>query len=171
MQRKGWHHRGYIPHYDGYDVAQHIVFSLADAIPEDEETRGYRALDLGFGMACLRDAACAKIVTDALMHFNEERYGLRAWCVMPTHVHVLIMTKREHGIGEIVSSWKSFTARRINTHLNRAGRLWSPDYFDRFIRDSDHYATTMRYIERNPVAAGLCRAPEDWAHSSASWPS
>ena len=90
---------------------------------------------------------------------------------MPNHAHVLIMTKREHGVGPIVKSWKAFTATKINRVLGRRGPLWRRDYFDRFIPDNDHYATTMRYIERNPVAAGLCVNPGDWPYSSAGWKS
>ena len=42
-----------------------------------------------------------------------------------------------------------------------------PDYFDRYIRDEKHFASAITYIENNPVKAGLCRRPEDWAFSSA----
>jgi hypothetical protein len=35
MGRKGWHERGYLPHFDGYDVAQHVVFRLHDSVPAD----------------------------------------------------------------------------------------------------------------------------------------
>jgi len=42
-----------------------------------------------------------------------------------------------------------------------------PDYFDRYIRNPEHFAKTMRYIEDNPVKARLCDRPEDWPFSSA----
>jgi REP element-mobilizing transposase RayT len=169
MGRKGWHHRGYLPHFDGYDVAQHIVFSLIDALPAKSQSNGDDVLDRGHGSAILRNTRCAEIVQDALLHFNETRYGLRAWCIMPNHVHALVVTQRAHGIGLIVKSWKTYTAARINTALGRRGPVWARDYFDRFIRDNRHFATTVRYIERNPVAAGLCEKPQDWAFSSAGW--
>jgi len=41
------------------------------------------------------------------------------------------------------------------------------DYFDRYIRNAEHFAKTMRYIENNPVKARLCKRPEDWPFSSA----
>jgi hypothetical protein len=92
MGRKGWHYRGYLPHFDGYDVAQHIVFSLIDALPAKSQSNGDDVLDRGHGSAILRNTRCAEIVQDALLHFNETRYGLRAWCIMPNHVHALVVT-------------------------------------------------------------------------------
>jgi len=52
--------------------------------------------------------------------------------------------------------------------LNRTGAFWSRDYFDRWIRDSAEERRIVRYIENNPVKAGLCREPAEWRFSSAS---
>jgi putative transposase len=41
------------------------------------------------------------------------------------------------------------------------------EYFDRYIRDYEHFEKTFRYIENNPVKAGFCEKPEDWEFSSA----
>ena len=169
MGNKGWHNRGYLPHLDGYGITQHVVFRLADALVPGAEPEGDAALDRGHGAAVLRMPACARIVVETLMHFDDARYALRAWCVMPSHVHVLVNTTKAHQIGAVVRTWKSYSARRINALLGARGGLWAVDYFDRFMRDDTHFATTVRYIERNPVAAGLCERPEDWPFSSAGW--
>ncbi len=55
----------------------------------------------------------------------------------------------------------------INRFLKRSGTLWAIDYYDRAIRDEDHYYNGRRYIRRNPVKAGLCERLEDWLFSSA----
>jgi REP element-mobilizing transposase RayT len=80
---------------------------------------------------------------------------------MPNHVHVLIEMKN-YSLSNIVHSWKSFTAHKANKLLNRTGRFWMSDYFDRFIRDEKHFMATVEYIRRNPVKAGLVNAPEKW---------
>ena len=167
MGRKGWHARGYIPHLDGWAIAQHVVFRLADSVPEGSTDSGDDILDRGHGASLLADADNATIVEDALLHHHMRHYDLRAWCVMPNHVHVLLQTHRDHELGKVVRGWKSFSARLINARLGREGRLWAADYFDRYMRDGDHYETTRRYIEMNPVSAGLCDAREDWRFSSA----
>lgn len=169
MGRKGWHHRGYLPHLDGYDIVQHVVFRLHDSVPPDAAERGDYVLDRGYGCAVLRDVRCAQIVAESLLHHDTERYALHAWCVMPNHVHVLVATCAEHELGAIVQAWKGFTAKQMNTLLGRKGRLWAADYFDRFMRDEDHYQATKTYIEMNPVKAGLCAKPEDWPFGSAGW--
>jgi putative transposase len=168
MGQKGWHRRGYVPHFDGDGITQHVVFRLKDSVPPGERD-GDDVLDRGLGSSLLRDAACAKIVIDALLHSDPERYQLQAWCVMPNHVHVLLVTNDKHELGGIVRLWKSYTAARINTLMGRQGPLWARDYFDRFVRNDRHFETNRQYIEMNPVSAGLCNVPEDWAFSSAGW--
>jgi putative transposase len=168
MGKKGWHARGYLPHYDGYAISQHVVFRLFDSIPPNER-EGDDVLDRHFGAAFMRDPICARIVAEALLHGDGQRYVLQAWCVMPNHVHALIATNAETELGQIVHAWKRFTTRRINQRFGRTGPVWAKDYFDRYIRNEEHFETTKSYIERNPVVAGLCDAPEDWPFSSAGW--
>jgi putative transposase len=45
--------------------------------------------------------------------------------------------------------------------------FWERDYFDRYIRDDGHLAAVVRYVERNPVKAGLVARAEDWPFGSA----
>ena len=68
---------------------------------------------------------------------------------------------------QLIKDWKGFTARRINRVLGRRGKLWQDDYWDRYIRDEAHYRKVVRYIEANPVKAGLVKTPEEWPFSSA----
>lgn len=126
-------------------------------------------LDRHLGLAFMRDPNCARIVAEALLRGDGQRYALQAWCVMPNHVHALIATNAATELGQIVHAWKRFTTRRINELLGRTGRVWAKDYFDRFIRDDQHFETTKSYIERNPVVTGLCEVPQAWPFSSASW--
>jgi len=168
MGTKGWHHRGYLPHYDGYEISQHVVFRLFDSVPPNEH-EGDNVLDRHLGLAFMRDPRCARIVAEALLHGDAERYNLQAWCVMPNHVHALIATNAETELGQIVHAWKRYTTWRINEARGRTGPVWARDYFDRFIRNQKHFDTTKNYIERNPVAAGLCDIPEAWPFSSAGW--
>jgi REP element-mobilizing transposase RayT len=70
-------------------------------------------------------------------------------------------------IGTIAHSIKSFTAHEANKILGRTGQFWQHEPFDRYIRNAKHYVSVIRYIEDNPVKAGLCARPEDWPFSSA----
>ena len=104
---------------------------------------------------------------DALLHFDDQRYRLIAWCVMPNHVHVLIETWKRWPLASVLHSWKSYTAHAANQILGRSGDFWFREYFDRFIREDRHFANAVKYIEENPVMAGLARRPEEWRWSSA----
>ena len=167
MGTKGWHSRGYLPHYDGWNLTQHVVFRLFDAVPPNEQ-EGDDVLDRHLGSSFMRDPTLARAVAESLQtHGN--LYALQAWCVMPNHVHALIATKAESEFGQIVHFWKTVARRKINAHLSRTGPVWAKDYFDRYIRDQRQFETAKHYIEMNPVTAGLCDAPEAWPFSSAGW--
>jgi adenine-specific DNA methylase/REP element-mobilizing transposase RayT len=123
--------------------------------------------DAGHGACWLRDPRIAELVEHALLHFDGERYRLLEWCIMPNHVHVLIETLPGYPPGDVVRSWKTFTAREANQLLDRTGSFWMVDYFDRCVRDERHLAAVRAYIRENPVKAGLCATAEEWRWGSA----
>ena len=187
LNKAGWHSRGYLPHFDGRPTPQFITFHLADSIPHkvidrwkqelrsitylDEklclQKRIERYLDLGYGQAFLKVPEVAWMVQDSLLKFDVIRYRLFAWVVMPNHVHTLMSRFDENELRNILHSIKSYTAHEANKILGRVGQFWIEDYFDRFMRNQRHFERTVRYIENNPVKAGLCREPGDWPYSSA----
>jgi REP element-mobilizing transposase RayT len=112
-------------------------------------------LDRGTGSCLLRDPRNAKIVANALLHFDKERYELDAFVVMPNHLHVLVKLFSEHPLEQIVKSWKGFTAQLINRRESRTGPLWQSEYWDRLIRTPEHFAKCAEYIALNPAKAGL----------------
>jgi REP element-mobilizing transposase RayT len=180
-EHPGWHSRGYLPHFDPGVLVQSVTFRLADSLPkskllelEHSVPKGQHAqlraqiedwLDRGAGSCALRNPACAAIVQDALLFFDTHRYRLLSWCIMPNHVHLLLLIFDGHPLDRVMHSIKSFTATKINQLLGLRGPLWQPEYFDRFIRSADHFANEVNYIEYNPVAAGLCqRILAHWQH-------
>ena len=173
---KGWHSRGYLPHFDSAETLQFVTYRLADSLPravaeELANVPGHlaetdRRLDSGLGSCWLLDPQIATMVEDSLLHFDGERYRLIAWCVMPNHVHTVLMPLDGHTLGAIIQTWKSFSAKHANRLLRRSGRFWHKDYFDRFIRDEGHLERTISYIENNPVKAGLASSATEWRWSS-----
>ena len=186
---RGWYSRGYLRHFDAGEVPQSITFRLAGSIPtdllrrwrselqlarvtrrtvvDDERIRIEDYLNRGVGPTWLADPRLAGLVEGAFQFFDGSRYRLHAWVVMPNHVHVVVTPLADASVSHIVSSWKSFTAKRANALLGRHGAFWQEDYFDRFIRDEQHFAAVISYVEDNPVVAGLCARSEDWGFSSA----
>jgi REP element-mobilizing transposase RayT len=185
---RGWHTRGYLPHFDAARVIQSITYRLADALPlkvlddckakaqqEPDELRQRqlrrlieRFLDTHHGSCVLRRPEVARWVIDAWRHFDGQRYHLHAWVVMPNHVHVVCEPLAGHELSSIIHSWKSFTAVHINRLLKRSGALWMEDYWDRYVRDADHYEQVIAYVLDNPVKAGLVAERHAWPWSSAA---
>ena len=180
-QHKHWHSRGYLPHCDTPGLLQAVTFRLADSLPvevllnlqqevtnDTEKRKTIEALlDAGYGACWLKQPEIAGIVENALLHGDGQNYRLLAWCVMPNHVHGLIETGEGSPLSGVLHSWKSFTAKAINLHLNRSGTVWMLDYFDRYIRDDHHLAATIAYIQANPVKAGLVKNEGERFYSSA----
>ena len=79
---------------------------------------------------------------------------------MPNHVHLLFSPIAGHSITSLVRSWKGVSARTANRLQLRTGEFWMRDYFDRLIRDANHFWRCARYIRRNPEKARL--SPHDF---------
>jgi REP element-mobilizing transposase RayT len=114
-------------------------------------------LDRGIGNCALSDPQVARMTEQAIQHFDGERYRIHTWVIMPNHVHVLLTPFM--AINNIVHSWQSFTSKRANSILGRQGCFWQREYFDRKIRNQNHFYEAVTYIHHNPVKAGLCADP------------
>jgi putative transposase len=114
-------------------------------------------LDQGSGSCVLRDSAFSRLVHQSMQHFQGQRYELGASVVMPNHIHCIIrpIPDQEVELEEIIGSWKSFTARRINKTLGQEDVLWQDESYDRIIRDEEHLWRCLQYIGSNPKKAGL----------------
>lgn len=125
-------------------------------------------LDKGTGDCYLARPEVASVVEGAVKYFEGTRYELKAWVVMPNHVHAVLKPTGEFGLSEILHSWKSFTAQKANALLGRKeGRFWQNESYDHLVRDDEDLERCCRYTVMNPVAARLCEKPEDWRWSSA----
>lgn len=159
--------------------------ALEDDLEKQRKIEGY--LDKGYGKCHLRDPRIADLVQGNLWHLDGLKYRLLAWVIMPNHVHVVI----EMGyvpLGEIVKSWKSYTSKEAQKIFwsgdgsspqaadlecgdepSTPRTFWEEDYFDRYLRDNDHYRRVVHYIENNPNKAGLVKSPTEWLWSSARY--
>jgi putative transposase len=90
-----------------------------------------------------------------------------AYCLMPNHVHLVLVPAASAGLTAAVGE----THRRYTTAINKregfTGYLWQGRYGSEVVADGG-ILEVVRYVERNPVAAGLGVRPEDWPWSSAN---
>jgi uncharacterized protein (UPF0261 family)/REP element-mobilizing transposase RayT len=139
-EQKDWLARHVEPHSEAQKLEYFRLFV--------ERFHGW--LDAGGGTCRIRDEPVRRIVTTALQHFDGDRYALVDWVVMPNHVHVLVSPLADHSLSDILHSWKSFTAKKINKHLGREGQFWQKESFDHIVRNADQCERIIRYIRENP---------------------
>src|SRR5439155_7197426 len=144
----GWHENGYLPHRDEPGLIQFVTFRLVDAFPgelrsewetllkiEDDQKRRIKLeayLDKGRGACQLRRREVAEIVESALLFRHGVQYDLRAWVIMPNHVHLLFRVQAVP-MCQLMDAWKGYTAKQANRLLGRKGRFWQEGYWDTYM--------------------------------------
>jgi len=112
-------------------------------------------LDTCQGRCVLRRPKMAKIVADAMLFFDGDRYRMGDFIVMPNHVHLLASFASEDACVAQCDSWLHFTARQINLELGQSGKFWQQEPFDHLVRSSEQYEYLRDYIRDNGKKAGL----------------
>jgi putative transposase len=91
---------------------------------------------------------------------------LHAWVIMANHVHLLITPLTDPRA--LLQRIKGRTAREANLLLGRTGAFWQAESYDHWVRSQEEFLKIARYIENNPVTAGLVAVAEDH-HWSSAW--
>ncbi len=89
-----------------------------------------------------------------------------AYCLMPNHVHHALVPHDPSGLRRTMAETHRRYAVMINRRKGWQGHLWQERFYS-VPMDEAHLIATVRYIEYNPVRAGLCARPEHWPWSSA----
>ncbi|MGH7796267.1 MAG: transposase [Candidatus Binatia bacterium] len=107
---------------------------------------------------------------ERVMTESADRIAIRilAYCIMPNHWHMVLWPTREGELGQFVQRLTTTHVRRW--HLYRqsvgTGHLYQGTFKSFPIQDDDHFLTVCRYVEQNPLRAGLVSRTEDWRWSS-----
>jgi putative transposase len=88
-----------------------------------------------------------------------------AWCLMPNHVHLLLVPKDEDGLRSALSKVHRLYAGIIHAREKRSGHFWQ-GRFGSVALDEDHLLNAFCYIADNPVRARLTSNAADWPWSS-----
>ena len=84
-----------------------------------------------------------------------------AYCLMPNHIHLIAVPQIKEGLNLAVGEAHRRYTRRVNFREGWRGHLWQ-GRFASFVMEEGHLLACARYIELNPVRAGLVKRPEEW---------
>ncbi|MBL6953658.1 MAG: transposase [Alphaproteobacteria bacterium] len=130
-------------------------------LPHHVTQRGNRRQDVFFSDGDYRH------YLDLLSHHaGEAGTEIWAYCLMPNHVHLMLLPDDEDGLHNTLQEAHRRYTRHINTQKGWKGNLWQ-GRFASCPMDERHMLAAARYVELNPVLAGLTRRAEDWRWSSA----
>jgi putative transposase len=103
-----------------------------------------------------------------LLRFWCGKAGTRvwAWCLMPNHVHLVLVPADENGLRTALADTHRRYTRAINEREGWTGHLWQ-SRFSSFPMAEAHLHACVRYVELNPVRARLVERPDEWRWSSA----
>jgi putative transposase len=98
----------------------------------------------------------------------KEQYGvvLYAYCLMPNHFHLLVKARQGEELSPAMQWFETTHVRRYHQHYRSSGHLWQGRFKSFEVSGDEYCLTVARYIEGNPVRAGLVETAVDWVWSS-----
>jgi putative DNA methylase len=171
-------HARHLPHYHAVGRPAFVTWRLHGSLPSNRSFaqtgssgRAFLVTDRLLGSAVtgpqyLRQPEIAAMVVEAIRYRDPGHYQLHSFVVMPNHVHLLITPRAP--LSQVMHSLKRFTAREGNRILGLNGQpFWQDESYDRLVRNDREFAKIARYIELNPVTAGLVTEPGQFLWSGA----
>lgn len=140
------------PRYPLPDVPQHVIQRGNNRQPVFFHADDYRCY-----VDCLTEAAAAQAT------------AVHAYVLMTNHVHLLMTPRQANSIAKVVQSIGRRYVQYINTTYQRTGTLWEGRYKASLVEADQYLLACYRYIELNPVRAGMVQHPADYPWSSARW--
>ncbi|MCX7608285.1 MAG: hypothetical protein N2049_03580 [Anaerolineales bacterium] len=136
-----------------------------------------KALDASSGPRWLEQETIARIVQREIHALHPNHCHVRAYCLMPTHVHLVVDTQeisapppRKDGAcftALTYAIWllKGRTGFLCRKALQLKGRFWSREYYDHVVRNEREYQRILVYVVNNPVKAGLAAYWREWPYT------
>lgn len=91
---------------------------------------------------------------------------IHAWVFMNNHVHLLVTPMTENGVSKMMQYVGRYYVLYFNRMCRRSGTLWEGRFKSCLVQDNDYFLYCQRYIELNPVRAGMVEDPADYRWSS-----
>jgi len=135
---------------------------VVPGLPHHVTQRGVRSV------AVFRDDGDREFYLSLLAE-HAERHGVKflAWCLMTNHVHLIAVPRREESLARCFGEAHKRYTRDTNFREGVRGWLFQGRFGSYPVQKDSHLMAVARYVELNPVRAGMVRRPADWEWSSA----
>ena len=139
-----------------------IARTVIEALPHHITQRGNNRQEIFF----VDDDR--KVYLEILLR-QSSKYGLTimGYCLMANHIHLIAIPAAKDSLANAIGRTHFVYTQYINRFHDRSGHLWQGRFYSCCL-DERHFLLAMRYIERNPVKAGICRTPWAYKWSSAA---
>lgn len=155
----------HLPHIDLKGYYQFVTFRTFESVDEfvrkwdfspamsnkEKQQKIDEYLDVSIKGAYLKNDIL-KYLFDFLISNDKKLYELVAFCVMNNHVHILF--KPLESLSKVMQMIKGVSAKKINELLGKNGKFWADDYYDKAIRNENHFLVVYEYIKNNPLKIG-----------------
>jgi putative transposase len=103
-----------------------------------------------------------------LMGEAKTRYSVKifAYCLLPNHFHMVLMPLRAEELSKWMQWLMTSHVRRYHRHYGTSGHVWQGRFKSFLIQEDSHLLAVLRYVEANPVRAGLVGSAKEWLWSS-----
>jgi len=120
------------------------------------------------GQAVFLDKSDYGKYLELLKKYSEKwRCGIQAYCLMPNHVHALVVPPDETSLARMMHSIAFLYTQYFNRKYSAEGHLWGNRFYSSVVDADAYHWTAALYIEQNPVRAGLVPSAEMYSYSSA----
>lgn len=103
---------------------------------------------------------------DPIAQDQEKIVQIIAYCLMPTHIHLILKQLSPSGISNFMSNVLNSYTRYFNTKYHRKGPLWESKFQNVPVENDEQLLHLTRYLHLNPTTASLVEKPQDWKFSS-----
>jgi len=117
--------------------------------------------------ACFYDEKDYKVYLDKLKEYSiKYEVEVHAYVLMTNHVHLLMTPKESGGVSRLIQALGRYYVRHFNQTYERTGTLWEGRFKSTLVDSERYFLTVSRYIELNPVRAGMVKHPAEYPWSS-----
>src|SRR5262245_54234720 len=128
----------------------------------------YHAINRGNNRHAVFASSADYVAFLAALAQTRQRYpfALFGYCLMSNHFHLLLQPADGQSISRILQSLTVAHTWRYHRRHRSVGHVWQGRFKSPVVQDDDHLLTVLRYIEANPLRAGIVRDAADYRWSS-----